>query len=74
MVTALVAVISGAAVIGHAAGAPAQSRVRRSSAAARALEPGFAGTFLYRNDNFRTGQDLAESILMPATVNSKNSG
>ena len=34
----------------------------------RALEPGYSGTFLYRNDNFRTGQNLAESILTPSTV------
>src|ERR1700733_2991118 len=36
--------------------------------AVRPLEPGFTGTFLYRNDNFRTGQNLAESILTPSTV------
>jgi Abnormal spindle-like microcephaly-assoc'd, ASPM-SPD-2-Hydin len=34
----------------------------------RASEPGFTGTFIYRNDNFRTGQNLAESILTPSTV------
>jgi hypothetical protein len=32
------------------------------------LEPGFSGTLLYRNDNFRTGQNLAESMLTPSTV------
>jgi hypothetical protein len=32
------------------------------------LEPGFTGTLLYRNDNFRTGQNLAESVLTPSTV------
>ncbi len=36
--------------------------------AARALEPGFTGTFLYRNDNFRTGQNLAETVLTPSAV------
>ena len=40
----------------------------------RALEPGFTGTFLYRNDNFRTGQNLAESILTPSTVNPSKFG
>ena len=65
---ALVAILSGADMIGHAAGAPGQSRPRPGIAAARALEPGFTGTFLYRNDNFRTGQNLAESTLTPSTV------
>ena len=40
----------------------------------RALEPGFTGTLLYRNDNFRTGQNLAESILTPSTVNASQFG
>jgi hypothetical protein len=65
---ALVAAISGANVIGHAAGAPGRLRSAHGGNSARALEPGFAGTFLYRNDNFRTGQNLAESILTPSTV------
>jgi len=60
---ALVASIAAAAMIGHAADMP-----RRSRSAMRALEPGFNGTFQYRNDNFRTGQNLAESILTPSTV------
>ena len=31
--------------------------------AARALEPGFTGTFLYRNDNFRTvSKTLAKTV------------
>jgi len=38
------------------------------------LEPGFNGTFLYRNDNFRTGQNLAESVLTPSTVNASQFG
>ena len=65
---ALVALISGAGVIGHAASAPMQSR------SAHALEPGFSGTFLYRNDNFRTGQNLAESVLTPSNVNASRFG
>ena len=40
----------------------------------RALEPGFTGQLLYRNDNFRTGQNLAESVLTPSTVNASNFG
>ncbi len=40
----------------------------------RALEPGYTGTLLYRNDNFRTGQNLAESILTPSTVNPSQFG
>ena len=40
----------------------------------RALEPGFTGTLLYRNDNFRTGQNLAESVLTPSTVNASQFG
>ena len=66
---ALVAVLSGAGIIGYAAGAPQQLRSTHSGDGARALEPGFIGTFLYRNDNFRTGQNLAESVLTPSTVN-----
>lgn len=65
---ALVALISSAGVIGHAASAPVQSR------SARALEPGFSGTFLYRNDNFRTGQNLAETVLTPSNVNASQFG
>ena len=65
---ARVAVISGADIIGHAAGAPGQSRSAQGGVSASALEPGFTGTFLYRNDNFRTGQNLAESVLTPSTV------
>ncbi len=63
---ALVAVVSGAEMIGHAAILPRRSR--SAHAIMRALEPGYTGTFLYRNDNFRTGQNLAESILTPSTV------
>ena len=40
----------------------------------RALEPGFTGTLLYRNDNFRTGQNLAESVLTPSTVDASQFG
>ncbi len=65
---ALVALISAAGVIAHAASAPGQSRL------ARALEPGFSGTFLYRNDNFRTGQNLAESVLTPSNVTASRFG
>src|ERR1700723_114395 len=63
---ALVAVLSGAGMVGHAA--------RASSVGARALEAGFSGTFLYRNDNFRTGQNLAESILTPSNVTASQFG
>ncbi|MGC2445032.1 MAG: choice-of-anchor D domain-containing protein [Candidatus Binatus sp.] len=65
---ALIAVVSGAGIIGHAAAASKQLH-SRAGLAARALEPGYTGTFLYRNDNFRTGQNLAESILTPSVVN-----
>ncbi len=71
---ALVAVISGADIVGHAAGAPGQLGSTNPGVAARALEPGFSGTFLYRNDNFRTGQNLAESVLTPSTVNDQQFG
>jgi hypothetical protein len=45
-VAALVAVISGTDMTVRAAGP-------------RPLEPGYTGQFLYRNDNFRTGQNLS---------------
>jgi Abnormal spindle-like microcephaly-assoc'd, ASPM-SPD-2-Hydin len=71
---ALVAVISGADMIGHAAVVAGRSRSAHARRALRALEPGFTGTFLYRNDNFRTGQNLAESVLTPSTVTSSQFG
>ena len=67
-VAGLVAVVSGADRVGHAAVMAGQSPSAHARLAARALEPGFTGTFLYRNDNFRTGQNLAESVLTPSTV------
>src|SRR5260370_13158525 len=63
---ALVAVVSGAEMNGHAA--IVTGRSRSDHAVMRALEPGYTGTSLYRNDNFRTGQNLAESILTPSPV------
>src|SRR5271170_7977983 len=45
-----------------------------AAATAHAVERGFTGTFTYRNDNFRTGQNLAESVLTPSTVNAKGFG
>src|ERR1700722_19748125 len=65
---ALIAIISGAGIVGHAEIMAGQSRSSHAHLAVRALEPGFTGTFLYRNDNFRTGQNLAESVLTPSTV------
>ena len=61
-------------LIGHAAIVAGQSRSAHARLAVRALEPGFTGTFLYRNDNFRTGQNLAESVLTPSTVNASQFG
>jgi Abnormal spindle-like microcephaly-assoc'd, ASPM-SPD-2-Hydin len=43
-------------------------------ATAHAVERGFTGTFTYRDDNFRTGQNLAETVLTPSTVNAKRFG
>jgi len=71
---ALVAAISGADMIGRAAGVPGRLRSAQAGKSARALEPGFTGTLLYRNDNFRTGQNLAESVLTPSTVTASNFG
>jgi hypothetical protein len=71
---ALVATILGADISGHAEIVAGQSRSSHERPAARALEPGFTGTFLYRNDNFRTGQNLAESVLTPSTVNPSQFG
>ena len=72
--TALVAVASGAAVIGQAAAAPRHASSLQSLPSARALEPGYTGQLLYRNDNFRTGQNLAESVLTPSNVTSSQFG
>lgn len=36
--------------------------------------PGFSGTFTYRNDNARTGQNRNETILTPATVDQARFG
>ncbi len=40
----------------------------------RPLEPGYIGQYLYRNDNFRTGQNLAETVLTPSSVNASKFG
>jgi hypothetical protein len=71
---ALVAVISGANIIGHAAVVPGRSRSAQTRSTVRAIEPGFTGTFFYRNDNFRTGQNLAESVLTPSNVTASQFG
>jgi hypothetical protein len=63
MAAAIVAVVASA--IGNALA---------ENGSARALEPGYTGQFLYRNDNFRTGQNLAESVLTPSTVNAAKFG
>jgi hypothetical protein len=70
---ALVAIVSSAAEIGQAAGASRHASMQ-SRASMRALEPGFTGQFLYRNDNFRTGQNLAESVLTPSNVTTSEFG
>jgi Abnormal spindle-like microcephaly-assoc'd, ASPM-SPD-2-Hydin len=71
---ALAAIVSGAETISHAEIVAGHSPSTHSRPAVRALEPGFTGTFLYRNDNFRTGQNLAESVLTPSTVNPSQFG
>jgi hypothetical protein len=71
---ALVAIIAGAGIVAHTEIVVGQSRSSHARPVMRALEPGFTGTFLYRNDNFRTGQNLAESVLTPSTVNPSQFG
>ena len=44
------------------------------AAGPRPLEPGYTGQYLYRNDNFRTGQNLAETVLTPSTVKASQFG
>ena len=65
--SALIAVSLSVDALSHAADVPGRARTA-GARSVRALEPGYSGTFLYRNDNFRTGQNLAESILTPSTV------
>jgi hypothetical protein len=69
----LIAVISGTSLLGRAANLARQSSAKQHSSP-RALEPGFTGQFLYRNDNFRTGQNLAESVLTPSTITGSTFG
>ncbi len=69
-----IAIVAGSAdMIGHAAETPG-SRTAQAHPAVHALEPGYTGTFLYRNDSFRTGQNLAESVLTPTNVNQSQFG
>jgi hypothetical protein len=65
LAAALVAAIGRADTVSYASATRGQLR---AGSLARPLEPGYTGTFVYRNDNFRTGQNLAESILTPSTV------
>jgi hypothetical protein len=63
----------GAAVLAivWAAGGDVQAKMasRRVSLAHRLSQASsFPGTFTYRNDNFRTGQNLTETILTPSSV------
>ena len=74
LAVALVAVVLSVALVGQAAGAPRHASSMQSHASMRALEPGFTGQFLYRNDNFRTGQNLAESVLTPSNVTTSQFG
>ncbi|MGD0116487.1 MAG: pyrrolo-quinoline quinone, partial [Candidatus Binatus sp.] len=67
-VWALVAVVSSVDSVDDAAAADGQSHAARKHVAARAVEAGYLGTFQYRNDNFRTGQNLNETVLTPSTV------
>jgi hypothetical protein len=69
----IVAVTLGENASSRALGLPGQARASQAGGI-RALEPGYTGTFVYRNDNFRTGQNLAESVLTPATVNAGQFG
>src|SRR5215469_971335 len=71
LAAALIAAIGRADTANCASAGPGQVR---AGSVARPLEPGYTGTFLYRNDNFRTGQNLAESLLTPANVNSTQFG
>lgn len=71
LAAALVAAIGRADTVSYASAPRGQSR---AGSLARPLEPGYTGTFVYRNDNFRTGQNLAESVLTPANVNASQFG
>jgi hypothetical protein len=65
---AVLAVVSGAGAIVQAAGASWRAASAHRRIHAEPLVSGFAGTFTYRNDGFRTGQNLTETTLTPSTV------
>ncbi|HVN64675.1 MAG TPA: choice-of-anchor D domain-containing protein [Candidatus Binataceae bacterium] len=46
----------------------------KGGAVVRHPDDGFTGVFLYRNDNQRTGQNLAETILSPSNVSAPTFG
>jgi hypothetical protein len=58
-----------AAIVVAKSASPQAAPVRRRIHA-KALASSFAGTFTFRNDGFRTGQNLTETILTPSTVRS----
>ena len=65
------ALLVGAAVIIAAA---LSTGVVVLAAGPRPLEPGYTGHSLYRNDNFRTGQNLAETVLTPSICQASQFG
>ncbi len=68
LIAAVLSVVSAAAGIVQATNESPREPLAHRRSHTRPAVSGWPGTFTYRNDNFRTGQNLTETTLTPATV------